>query len=91
MTITLNVDIDAAEAFRALCRALNMDFVLDEDTKYFCYNDNVYSNGWDLIDEDRSELFLALRQVSELIIPNVAFRGENYDPPTFTDEEGRLF
>lgn len=91
MKVTLKVDIDEAEAFSALCYALNMDYVLDEDTKYFCYGDNVYSGDWDLVDEDRRELFLVLRRVAELIIPNVAFRGENYDPPTFTDEEGWLF
>ena len=29
-----SIDIDSSEAFRILCKTLNMDFVLDEDTKF---------------------------------------------------------
>lgn len=31
---TQQIDIEPEEAFRVLCKTLNMDYVLDEDTDY---------------------------------------------------------
>lgn len=33
-----NIDIEAEEAFPILCKTLYMDFVLDEDKKFFVKN-----------------------------------------------------
>lgn len=79
---THKIDIDPAEAFRILCKTLDMDFVLDENTNYKVFKDDhdnknrvyVYGECFD----DRGDLFVALRNVAVNIFPNVGFRGDDY-------------
>ena len=82
---TRKIDIDEYEAFRILCKTLNMGFVLNEDIDFFvrkdCYGDNcVYyiKDGHDEIYDDRGDLFVALRNVAVNLFPNLEFRGEKY-------------
>ena len=84
---TTNVifNIESHEAFRALCKTLNMDFVLDEDGNYFIKrNDNDENEVWirkgkeEEKFDDRGDLFIALRNVAVNIFPNCYFRNENY-------------
>ena len=63
-----------------------MDFVLDEETNYYCYGGNVYeSHGYhDEKVDDRADLFIALRNMAVNIIPNLAFKDADciHRPPT---------
>lgn len=75
------LDIEPEEAFRILCKTLNMDFVLNEDIDFFVresyQGDNrVYyiNDGHDEEYDGRGDLFAALRQVAVEIFPNVRFR-----------------
>ena len=79
------IDIDPAEVFRLLCKALDMEFVLDEDTNYFVVKndfDDVHvayiKDGHDEYYDDRGNLFIALRNLAVEIFPNVGFRNDNY-------------
>jgi hypothetical protein len=79
------IDIDSTEAFRLLCKTLHMDFVLDEDTKFFVKENDlgekyVYhiKDGHDEIYDYRGHLFVALRNVAVQMFPNVYFRGDDY-------------
>lgn len=80
-----NIDINTGESFELLCKVLNMNFVLDEDTKYFIkkneYDENavyVLDNGKEKCIDDRGDLFVALRNVAVNIFPNTAFRSDDY-------------
>lgn len=79
------IDIDKYEAFRVLCKTLDMDFIFNEDIYFFvrkdCYNNNcVYyiKDGHDELYDDRGDLFIALRNVAVNIFPNVWFRNDDY-------------
>ena len=79
------VDIDSEEAFRVLCKSLQMGFVLDENTKFFVrknrLGDNgVYyvTNGQERLYDSRGDLFVALRNVAVQLFPNVEFGNEPY-------------
>lgn len=79
------IDIDKYEAFRILCKTLDMEFVLDEDVDFSvrkdCYGDNCvwYKwNGHDEIYDERGDLFVALRNVAVNMIPNLGFRSADY-------------
>ena len=81
----LQIDIDSFEAFRILCKTLDMDFVLDEDTDFFVRKDDygencvyVIKNGHDEKYDDRGDLFVALRNVAVNMFPNVYFRSAEY-------------
>ena len=79
------INIEPEEAFRILCKTLNMEFVLNEDTDFFvkkdCYNNScVYyiKDGHDEEYDDRGDLFIALRNVAVNIFPNTSFRNDPY-------------
>lgn len=80
------IDIDSYEAFRILCKTLSMDFVLDDETRFFVKKDpdwdelRVYriENGHDEPYDDRGALFVALRNVAVNMFPNLGFRGDDY-------------
>ena len=79
------IDIDECEAFRILCKTLGMEFVLDEDRKFYVkkdeYGDNVvYLKvcNQETIYDDRGDLFVALRNVAVNLFPNVLFRNADY-------------
>lgn len=75
----LKVDITPSEAFRILCKTLNMDYMLEEDVEFFvekdCDGNNcVYiKNQDDRAYDDRGDLFIALRDVAKNIFPNLPF------------------
>lgn len=80
------VDIDAGEAFRILCKTLDMDFVLDEDTNFLVMEDPytkenavyISRNGHEEIYDDRGNLFVDLRNLATDIFPDTAFRNADY-------------
>lgn len=79
------IDIDHNEAFRILCKTLNMAFVLDEDVDYFVAKEHyggkcVYytMDGHDECIDSRGDLFIALRNVAVNLFPNVGFRNADY-------------
>ena len=79
------VDIDAAEAFRILCKTLYMDFVLNEDIDFCVKKDvnrelavyNKYSP-YEKCYDSRGKLFIALRNVAVELFPDVSFRNDDY-------------
>lgn len=80
-----NIDIESDEAFRILCKTLDMEYVLNEDIDFFIqkdsYGDNcVYyiNDGHDEMYDDRGDLFVALRNVAVNMFPNVHFRSAKY-------------
>lgn len=79
---TQQIDIEPEEAFRALCKTLNMDYVLDEDTDYRVLRDDIDDDRHVYVDnimfDDRGDLFAALRNVAVNIFPNTSFRGADY-------------
>lgn len=82
---TCQVDIEADEAFRMLCKTLNMEFVLNDEIDFFvrkdCYGKNcVYyiRDGHDEEYDNRGDLFIALRNVAVNIFPNAGFRNADY-------------
>lgn len=79
------IDIDEAEAFRILCKTLNMEFVFEEDVEMFvkedeCGDSGVYfiTNGKEQKLDDRGDLFVALRNVAVNMFPNLGFRNADY-------------
>ena len=82
---TKQIDIDQYEAFRILCKTLDMEFVLDEDIDFFVRKDDCGDNcvyyirdGHDEIYDWRGDLFVALRNVAINLFPNLEFRGAKY-------------
>lgn len=80
----IEIDIEPEEAFRVLCKSLDMGIVLD-DTDYFVYKtpdgeNAVYTtiNGRDHCVDERGDLFVALRNVAVNIFMNTSFRGDDY-------------
>jgi hypothetical protein len=81
----VNINIECEEAFRMLCKTLNMEFVLNEGIDFFVQKDSYGNNcvyyirdGHDEIYDDRGDLFVALRNVAVNIFPNLSFRSANY-------------
>ena len=84
---TMQIDIEPAEAFRILCKTLDMDFVLDEDTVFYIVD--TQDGKWRVEKlnkkemcvermDDRGKLFVALRNVAVNMFPNLGFRGDSY-------------
>lgn len=84
--IDTKIDIDEAEAFRILCKTLDMEFVLNDDIEFYVKKDEEYEelkvcykeNGHEKVYDERGELFVALRNVAVNIFPNRSFRGDEY-------------
>lgn len=77
----IKIDIGEIEALNLLCKVLQMEFALDEDTDYsVCKgadgNNAVYLGGCKV--DDRGDLFIALRNVAVNLVPNVMFRSADY-------------
>ena len=83
---TITFDITTEEAFRIMCEAVDMEFILDEDFDFYpkrfddehcavCYLDG---DGDERVIDDRGELFIALCNVAVQIFPNVYFRGADF-------------
>jgi hypothetical protein len=73
--VAMEVEIDAEDAFRILCKSLAMGFVLDEDTDYQIRKDEygkngvyVPKNGLYYKLDSRGDLFVALRNVAVICI-----------------------
>lgn len=80
------IDIEPSEAFRVLCKTLEMDCVLDEDIDYFVTKNDFGDSyvcrtvdGHDEVIDSRGDLFLALRNLAVEIFPNVSFRRMVYE------------
>ena len=83
-TSICKIDISPEEAFRVLCKTLDMEFVF-EDKDFFvrkdCYDNNcvyVIKDGHDEVYDERGDLFVALRNVAVNMFPNLDFRNEPY-------------
>lgn len=79
--MNMNIDIEPDEAFRILCKTLNMEFVLNEDIDFYLAEDKhgnicVCTQG-DIYD-DRGCLFVALRNLAVTMFPNLSFRNASY-------------
>lgn len=82
---TCQIEIEPEEAFRILCKTLNMNCVLNEDTDFFVRK-NYYGENrvYHIIDghyeeyDWRGDLFVALRNVAVNMFPNVDFRNADY-------------
>ena len=79
---TRKIDIDEYEAFRILCKTLDMDCVLNTDVDFRVEKDldgvnRVYVL-YNEIYDDRGDLFVALRNVAVNLFPNLEFRSEKY-------------
>lgn len=77
----IEIDINEIEAFKILCRTLNMEGILCEDFQYYVLEDEygdrsvwVCGTESDYKYDDRGDLFLALCGVAENIIPNCELR-----------------
>lgn len=76
------IEMDQIKAFRILCQTLDMDWMFDEDNKYYVYEDeneerSVWSynlDGTGNVYDDRGDLFLLLCALSEYIVPNSELR-----------------
>ena len=79
---TRHIDIDEYEAFRILCKTLDMEFVLNTDVNFRVEKDEDGENRvyvlYNEIYDDRGDLFVALRNVAVNLFPNLEFRGEKY-------------
>lgn len=67
----MKVEIDSSEAFRLLCEALMMDFVLIDDNFYTKSNERGELEVWlgDKVIDDRGELYEALCSVARCMFP----------------------
>lgn len=75
------MDIQPEEALNILCKTLDMEFVLDEDRKFYISDDgSVWEtvNGHDCEIDERGDLFIALRNVMVNMFPNLYFRSDPY-------------
>ena len=79
----VEIDIDEIEAFKILCKTLHMEWMLNEDYKYYvCEDEYGERSVWKTVEygygdrevDDRGNLFLALCSVAENIIPNCELR-----------------
>ena len=67
----------------ALCKHLQMEFVLDEDRDFIVVTGSdgikrVIEKSTGHIYDDRGDLFIALRNVVVQMVPNVYFRSADY-------------
>lgn len=82
----IKIDLNSENAFVVLCKTLDMECVLDEDTEFIIKKNeddenNVYvitSDGKESLYDERGDLFIALRNVAVNIFPNLYFRGDSY-------------
>lgn len=93
------METNEGEAFRILCQALGMDFVMDEDTEFIIKPEiqdgyiekcvYVIKDGRETKYDDRGKLFIALRNVAVCLFPNLYFRGDSYinQPEQIYEEE----
>lgn len=79
------IDIECDQAFRILCKTLDMGCVLENEGDYFVKQDSdgdlmVYrvKDGHDEVVDYRGDLFVALCNVAVNIFPNLPFRGADY-------------
>lgn len=85
---TTQIDIEPDEAFRLLCKTLNMECVLDDEDTFRIKKDEngdnrvhhfYYDGSYDIRPyDDRGDLFIALRNVAVQMFPNLPFRNADY-------------
>ena len=75
MKVPYEFDLDWYGAFDILLKELHMEWIND-DRNFEIKNGKVYSNG--KVVDDRADLFAALRNVQNAMIPNLEFRSDPY-------------
>lgn len=83
MRLDIPITLTPEQTFCIFCKTLNMDFVYEqEDADFYIkeHPDTAEPAVWlnDRIYDDRGKLFVALRNVAVLIIPNLYFRNADY-------------
>lgn len=83
MRLDIPITLTPEQTFCIFCKTLSMDFVYEqEDTDFYIkeHPDTGELAVWlgDRIYDDRGELFVALRNVAVLIVPNLYFRNADY-------------
>lgn len=76
----VKLNIDKWQLFEMLCRELDMDFVLDTETKYYIRNGQVcvMENGVEHVYDDRANLFVSLRNLLVHMSVNSECRSEKH-------------
>ena len=84
MKVQIEYDMNWQNAFDLLLQILHMTWI-DKDAKFEIKNGKVYSNG--KVVDDRADLFAALRNVQNAMIPNLEFRSDKYITHYCDEEE----
>lgn len=82
----VNIDIESDEAFKVLCKTLNMEYILNDEYDFYIEKDSHGNNcvcrrmpnGHPKRYDDRGDLFIALRNVAVNMFPNLPFRNNDY-------------
>ena len=85
MKVQIEYDIDWQQAFDLLLDTLDMRWINNDDD-FYIKNGKVYAHGG-LIDDERADLFAALRNVQNAMIPNLKFRSDPYITHYCDEEE----
>ena len=75
MKVQLEYDLNWHDAFDMLLQTLDMEWI-NRDENFYIKNGKVYANGE--AGDDRADLFAALRNVQNAMIPNLEFRSDPY-------------
>lgn len=84
---TVEADIDEKDAFRILCKSLDMEELIFNEkyddayvTTYESGDNEIWANcdGHDKVIDDRGDLFIALRNLACCLYPNLPWRGADY-------------
>lgn len=84
MKVQIEYDIDWQHAFDLLLETLHMRWIND-DAHFEIKNGMVYKDGAKF--DDRADLFAALRNVQNAMIPNLEFRSDTYITHYCDEEE----
>ena len=84
MKVQYEFDLDWYGAFYILLKELDMEWIYNNDD-FEIKNGKVYANG--KVVDDRADLFAALRNVQNAMIPNLEFRSAPYITHYCDEEE----
>ena len=84
MKVQIEYDMNWQNAFDLLLQILHMTWI-DKDVEFEIKNGKVYANG--KVVDDRADLFAALRNVQNAMIPNLEFRSDPYITHYCDEEE----
>lgn len=75
MKVQIEYDLNWQDAFDMLLQTLDMEWI-NRDDNFYIKNGKVCANGE--VGDDRADLFAALRNVQNAMIPNLEFRSDPY-------------